>query len=464
MFNKVCLNNKVFVGDVFDRDTNIGSIYFKLELNDDKIYARELSTNTIIPLSDKVEFISMADIAKGRKTQFYVKSFGDLYFDEKGNIYTNNYRDWKKNLAVDGEGCEIYSKYFNYFCNNFDYMINSSEIRNLNTSSDIEEMEENNMDYSNNYKNYTNKSYTVQKSNNYPSACYEMNSRKNLTNVVGREAEIKNLIKVSCILGKSSILVGDAGVGKTAVVEGLVQEINNSDKYFLKDKIVLELNPNELVSGTKYRGEFEKKLEKIIEYAKENPDIILFIDEIHTLYGLGSSDESPLDATNVLKPYIERGDIIIIGATTTEEYNKTIANDKAFASRLTVTEVKSLKNEYIEEIIVNYIKYMEERFNTLINANDEQLNILAKELIDIANHQDIRYKILPIRLIKRIIEDAFAEAIYNTDYIVNIDYIINSILNSNEVKINNKFGYAEGLKSKLNVTKISKPKVLMLNR
>ena len=215
--------------------------------------------------------------------------------------------------------------------------------------------------------------------------------------------------------------------------------------------MVYELNTGSLLAGTKYRGEFEDKLEDVIKFAqKYNQNVILFIDEIHTLYNLGRTEDSPIDAINILKPYIEKGEITIIGATTYEEYDESIARDKAFTSRLTINNVKPLDNRNVQLIIMNYVLHLERKYNIKVNLTEAELISLTEELINVTNHQDARYKILPIRIIKRIVESAFAEAIYEEHSRVELEDFISAILDSNELKLKDKKEYALSIKNKLN--------------
>ena len=128
------------------------------------------------------------------------------------------------------------------------------------------------------------------------------------------------------------ILIGDAGVGKTAIVEQVARMIVNDEIPKLSGKKIISLNMSSVVSGTKYRGEFEEKMQKLIEELEDNSDIILFIDEIHTLVGAGGA-EGAIDASNILKPALARGNVRCIGATTTAEYDKFISKDKALERR-----------------------------------------------------------------------------------------------------------------------------------
>jgi hypothetical protein len=159
--------------------------------------------------------------------------------------------------------------------------------------------------------------------------------------VIGRDAEILECLKVlSRMESNNPLLVGKAGVGKTAIVEGLATMIvKNEVPQVFRNKRVISLNLNAVVSGTKYRGEFEKRLEGLLEEVTSNADrIIVFIDEIHTLLGMGSTEGSA-GAENILKPYLARGEFPCIGATTYEEYKKYIEPDRALARRFQVVDI-----------------------------------------------------------------------------------------------------------------------------
>ncbi len=160
--------------------------------------------------------------------------------------------------------------------------------------------------------------------------------------VIGRKDEIEKIIQVLSRRTKNNpVLIGEPGVGKSAVVEGLAQAIvKNAVPDLLKDKIVFSLDLAGMVAGAKYRGDFEERLKNAIESIRRNGNVILFIDEIHQLVGAGSSSDSNMDAANILKPMLARGELQTIGATTIEEYRKYIEKDAALERRFTPVQVE----------------------------------------------------------------------------------------------------------------------------
>ena len=152
--------------------------------------------------------------------------------------------------------------------------------------------------------------------------------------VVGRELELKRMMEILCRRGKNNpLLIGDAGVGKTALVEELARLIvQEKVPHKLKGKRIISVSIASLVAGTKYRGEFEERITKMLKELENSDDILLFIDEIHTLMGAGGA-EGAIDAANIFKPALARGKIRLIGATTTEEYKQTIEKDRAMDRR-----------------------------------------------------------------------------------------------------------------------------------
>ena len=195
--------------------------------------------------------------------------------------------------------------------------------------------------------------------------------------VVGREKEIERVIQ---ILGRRTknnpVLIGEPGVGKTAIAEGLAQRISNSDiPDILQEKRVVTLDIGLLVAGTKYRGEFEERLKKIMEEIRTAGNVILVIDEVHTLIGAGAA-EGAIDAANILKPALARGELQCIGATTLDEYRKHIERDAALERRFQPVMVGEPSVEETIEILIGLRQRYEEHHK--LKIDDEALVAAAK--------------------------------------------------------------------------------------
>ena len=205
--------------------------------------------------------------------------------------------------------------------------------------------------------------------------------KNNIDPVFGREDETNRLIEVLCRRTKNNpVLVGNAGVGKTAIVENLARRIVDLDvPNNLLNKRIISLDMGSLISGTKYRGEFEEKLKKIINEITDNEDIILFIDEIHTIVGAGGA-EGAVDASNILKPFLARGKVRIIGSTTITEYNKYIEKDKALDRRFQKILVEEPNKKNLKNILINLKEIYESYHGVIIEDNiiDEIINLASK--------------------------------------------------------------------------------------
>lgn len=182
--------------------------------------------------------------------------------------------------------------------------------------------------------------------------------------VLCRENEITRVMQILCRKTKNNpCLVGEPGVGKTAIIEGLAQIIaSNKVPAIVRNKKIIQLDLSAMLAGAKYRGEFEERLKKVITEAQANPDIILFIDEIHTIIGAGSSEGS-LDAANILKPALSRGEIRLIGSTTTKEYRKYMEKDSALERRFEVVQVEEPTEEQAYKILQGVKHLYEEHHN-----------------------------------------------------------------------------------------------------
>ncbi len=192
-------------------------------------------------------------------------------------------------------------------------------------------------------------------------------AKNNLTDpVIDRDKEIERVLEILCRRTKNNpILIGNAGVGKTAIVEELAKRIvKNEVPDYLKNKKIISLDMATTVAGTKYRGEFEERMKKILNEIETNDDIILFIDEIHTLVGAGGA-EGAIDASNILKPALARGHLRCIGATTVEEYKKFIEKDKALERRFQKVNIEEPSYEKTLEILTK-LKPIYEKFHKVI--------------------------------------------------------------------------------------------------
>ena len=198
--------------------------------------------------------------------------------------------------------------------------------------------------------------------------------------IVGREKEIDLITETLLRKNKNNpLLIGDAGVGKSAIVEELARRIKNGNvPNSLKNKKIISIEMSSLVAGTKYRGEFEEKLNKIIKEVENNPEIILFIDEIHTLSNAGGA-EGAINASDILKPYLARGKIKVIGATTTNEYNKFIAKDKALSRRFDLIKI----NEPSVDETIYILSKIKPSFEHHYNIKITEENI--RQIVDLTN-------------------------------------------------------------------------------
>src|SRR6516225_10289763 len=254
--------------------------------------------------------------------------------------------------------------------------------------------------------------------------------------LVGRHVELERVQQVLCRRTKNNaVLIGEPGVGKTAIVEGLAQKIVYGDvPHFLADKRILALDISLIVAGTKYRGQFEERLKAIMKELTENPNIIVFIDELHTLVGAGSAEGS-LDAANILKPALSRGEIRCIGATTPAEYRKYIEKDRSLERRFQAVKVDPPSEAETIQVLMG-IKDRYESFHHVEYTN---------EAIEAAVYQSNRYitdRFLPDKAID-LVDEAGAraklrEAGYNSEEFGEINRSIRVNIEQMESALNEK--------------------------
>ena len=243
----------------------------------------------------------------------------------------------------------------------------------------------------------------------FASNLMELCKQKKIDEVIGKQREIEEVCEILCRRTKNNpVLLGDPGVGKTAITEGLSMKIHNGDcPDFLIGKVIYSLDLGSLIAGTKYRGQFEERLKGIIEEVKKHPEIILFIDEIHTMVGAGAA-EGAMDAANLLKPLLARGDLKCIGATTQEEYKKTILKDGALDRRFQPVKVSEPSKEEAVQILMGIknkyekfhsITYSEDIINTIVNLADKYIpsKKFPDKAIDILDQVGAKVKIKNIK-------------------------------------------------------------------
>ena len=255
--------------------------------------------------------------------------------------------------------------------------------------------------------------------------------------VIGRKNEIERIIEILSRRTKNNpCLVGKPGVGKTAIIEGLAEKIINGEvTENLIEKRIINIDISGLVAGAKYRGDFEERLKKVLNEVKKAENIILFIDEIHTIVGAGAA-EGAIDAANILKPLLARGEIQLIGATTTEEYKQYIEKDAALERRFSVVNIEEPSEEESIEILLGVRDKYEAHHNVQITESaiksavklsnryisDRFLPDKAIDLIDeTAAQANIKSSVIPeqIKQIKEQIEVVSKEkeeAIYNQEF------------------------------------------------
>jgi ATP-dependent Clp protease ATP-binding subunit ClpC len=233
----------------------------------------------------------------------------------------------------------------------------------------------------------------------------EAAARGVLDPLVGRDEELERIVQVLCRRTRNNpVLIGEPGVGKTALVEGLANKIVQGDvPVYLADKRILALDISLIVAGTKYRGQFEERLKTIMRELTENHNIVIFIDELHTLVGAGSAEGS-LDAANILKPALSRGEIQCIGATTPAEYRKYIEKDRSLERRFQAVKVASPTEEETIQILrgikdryekFHHVSYTDEALEAAVYQSSRYITdrFLPDKAIDLLDEAGSRVKL-----------------------------------------------------------------------
>src|SRR6476660_5573618 len=233
----------------------------------------------------------------------------------------------------------------------------------------------------------------------------ELAKKGELDPVIGRKSEIERVIQILCRRTKNNpVLLGEAGVGKTAIVEGLAQEIAAGNvPELLRDKKVITLDLALMVAGTKYRGQFEERIKAVMDEIRRSKNVILFIDELHTIVGAGSA-EGALDASNIIKPALSRGELQCVGATTLNEYRKYIEKDAALERRFQIVKVEAPTLEEAVQILKGLrpkyethhkAKLTDEALETAVRLSDRYITgrFLPDKAIDIMDEAGSRARI-----------------------------------------------------------------------
>lgn len=246
-------------------------------------------------------------------------------------------------------------------------------------------------------------------SNSIENFCINLNAKAKTGNIdclIGRQNEIQRTIEILCRRRKNNaLLVGEPGVGKTAIAEGLALRIINGDvPDILKKSVIYSLDIGSLIAGTKYRGDFEERIKKVLAELKQKPEAVLFIDEIHTIIGAGSTTSGSLDASNLLKPALAKGEIRCIGSTTFKEYHNHFEKDMALVRRFqkiiveepteaeAIKILQGLKNYYEEH---HNVKYNDMAINAAVTLSERYINDrkLPDKAIDLLDEAGARKKI-----------------------------------------------------------------------
>lgn len=251
---------------------------------------------------------------------------------------------------------------------------------------------------------------------------------------IARDSEIKKMIIVLLTPDKSALLVGHAGIGKTAIVEGLAYLIQrNQVPDALKGYRILKINSTSLLGKINVNGKEEMIVSLLVDEAKQLPKTILFIDEIHTL--IGGSDDGPMDLANILKPALDRGDVKAIGATTTQEYNIYIVKDRAFLRRFDRIEVVEPDTDTTVRILMGSLPKIEKQTGVKFKYNEYITERLVRSVVEATSEFKRVYGLAAMYpdVSLSVLTQAFSNALFNNKATVDILDVYNAIKNSKRI-------------------------------
>jgi ATP-dependent Clp protease ATP-binding subunit ClpA len=263
----------------------------------------------------------------------------------------------------------------------------------------------------------------------------DLTAKQYITNpAIAREEEIKKLIMILLTPEKSGLLVGKAGIGKTAIVEGLAYLIQRGEvPDVLKGYRIIKIGSSSLVGRITINGQERLIISLLVEELKKTPKIIAFIDEIHTLMG-GRSD-SPMDLANILKPVLDRGDTKAIGATTTEEYNAYVIRDRAFLRRFEKIEVPEPTEETTVKILIGTLPKIEKQTGAHFKYNDYVTELLVQSIVSATSEYKRVYGLAAMYpdVALSVLTAAFSNALFDNRTEVNVLDVYNAIKNSKRI-------------------------------
>lgn len=263
----------------------------------------------------------------------------------------------------------------------------------------------------------------------------DLTQKEYITNpAIARDEEIKKLIMVMLTPDKSGLLIGKAGIGKTAIVEGLAYLIKSGNvPNVIKGYRVVKINSTGLLGKITINGREEMVINLLVNELKQTGNIILFIDEIHTL--IGGREDGPMDLANILKPALDRGDIKVIGATTTEEYSTYVIRDRAFLRRFEKIEVMEPSEETTSEILFKSLPRIEKQTGIRMKYNEYVNKMLIDSIVSATSEFKRVYGLAAMYpdVAFSVLSASFSEALYQNKQYVDVLDVYNAIKNSKRI-------------------------------